>query len=117
MQIYEGEIRVRDRHVESVPSFSQDHVRRGISVTSVDNNLGSRISSLNCSHCAPKNTLAPTASVAVGVEERHRDAFAVLTGFYFGRLELDYEEDGKGGEVDEEGEEKAEVHEGIGETP
>ena len=117
MQIYEGEIRVRDRHVESVPSFSQDHVRRGINVTSVDDNLGSRISSLNCSHCTPKNTLSPTASVAVGVEERHRDAFAVLAGFYFGRLELDYEKDGKGGEVDKEGEEKAEVHEGIGETP
>ena len=95
MQIYEGEIRVRDRHVESVPSFSQDHVRRGINVTSVDNNLGSRISSLNSSHCAPENTLSPTASVAVRVEERHRDAFAVLTGFNFGRLELDYEEDGR----------------------
>ena len=111
MQIYKGEIRVRDRHVESVPSFSQDHIGCGINITSVDDNLGSRISSLNSSHCTPKNTLSPTASVAVGVEERHRDAFAVLNGFYFGRLELDYEENGKGGEVDEEGEEKAEVHE------
>ena len=51
------------------------------------------------------------------MEKGHRDAVAFLASLNLGCLKFDDQEDGKGGKVDEEGEEEADVEEEGGEAP
>ena len=78
---------------------------------------GCRVACLDSTNCTPKNSLPPTAGIAVGVEKGNRYAVTILTSLDLGCLKLDDEEDGKGGEVDEEGEEEADVEEERREAP